>query len=468
MKAPAFAYVKPSSLPDVFDLLERYGDEAKLLAGGQSLLPALNMRLSAPAVLVDVNGLAALRGIAVRDQTLRIGALTRHVELAQSPEVARHAPLLARAIPHVAHAAIRTRGTFGGSIAYADPAAELPACAVALDAVFVLASRAGERRVPAREFFRDLYTTALRRGEVLVAGEFPLMEGPRRSVFLELARRRGDYAVVGVALDAACEGGLYSRASVVFFGVGVTPVLAQTVAAAMEGRALSDEVVAAAQAAVGRDIAPAADLYHSAATKLRLAKVLVARGLLQLASGEVPASGRSSFDKLEANGDTTGGNPPPTAAPRDVIDVAMIVNGSKVSRRVAARQHLADFLREDLGLTGTHLGCEHGVCGACTVLVDGELVRSCLMLAAQADGANVETIEGLGERESVATLQKSFHERNAAQCGFCSPAMLITAAELVGRGERATRDEIREHISGNYCRCTGYHAIVDAIEQVLS
>ena len=140
--------------------------------------------------------------------------------------------------------------------------------------------------------------------------------------------------------------------------------------------------------------------------------------------------------------------------------------GSRVGARVPARQHLVDFLREDLGLTGAHLGCEHGVCGACTVRVDGQIVRGCLMLAAQADGANVETIEGTDER--VAALQRAFHERNAAQCGFCSPAMLITAADLVGRNPRATREEIREHISGNYCRCTGYQAIVDAIESVLS
>ena len=153
--------------------------------------------------------------------------------------------------------------------------------------------------------------------------------------------------------------------------------------------------------------------------------------------------------------------------PVDEADITLTVNGSVVSRRVAVRRHLVDFLREHLGLTGAHLGCEHGVCGACTVRVDGEIVRGCLMLAAQADGASVETIEGLTERKALDDLQHAFHQRNAAQCGFCTPAMLITAAELVGRSPRPTREEIREHISGNYCRCTGYQAIVDAIESVL-
>ena len=151
------------------------------------------------------------------------------------------------------------------------------------------------------------------------------------------------------------------------------------------------------------------------------------------------------------------------ARAREWVDVSITVNGTRVSRRVPARQHLVDFLREELGMTGSHLGCEHGVCGACTVLADGEIVRGCLMLAVQADGARIETIEGLTERGALDELQASFHRLNALQCGFCTPAMLITAAELVERHPGATREEIRDHISGNYCRCTGYQSIVEAI-----
>lgn len=151
----------------------------------------------------------------------------------------------------------------------------------------------------------------------------------------------------------------------------------------------------------------------------------------------------------------------------ELVNISVVVNGVHIRRSVSARQHLVEFLRESLGLTGSHLGCEHGVCGACTVLVDGEIVRGCLMLAAQADGVEVDTIEGLSGRGVIGELQQQFHLRNALQCGFCTPAMLITAAELVNRKPGATRDEIREHISGNYCRCTGYQAIVDAISATL-
>jgi carbon-monoxide dehydrogenase small subunit len=149
------------------------------------------------------------------------------------------------------------------------------------------------------------------------------------------------------------------------------------------------------------------------------------------------------------------------------LDITLTVNGTPVSRRVPARQHLVDFLREDLGLTGSHIGCEHGVCGACTLRVDGEIVRGCLMLAVQANGRRVDTIEGLSDSKELAPLQKAFHEKNALQCGFCTPGMLMAAQDLIRQRKKVSREEIRLHISGNYCRCTGYQSIVDAIEEVL-
>lgn len=147
-------------------------------------------------------------------------------------------------------------------------------------------------------------------------------------------------------------------------------------------------------------------------------------------------------------------------------DVSLTVNGEPMTARVEARKSLVDFLREDLSLTGSHVGCEHGVCGACTVRVNGEVVRGCLMLAVQCDGAKVETIEGVSDSGEIADLQDAFERRNALQCGFCTPGMLLTAQELLANGKTPSREDIREHISGNFCRCTGYHAIVDAVEAV--
>jgi aerobic-type carbon monoxide dehydrogenase small subunit (CoxS/CutS family) len=154
--------------------------------------------------------------------------------------------------------------------------------------------------------------------------------------------------------------------------------------------------------------------------------------------------------------------------PNTVIDTTLTINGEAVTRRIPVRQNLVDFLREAMGLTGTHIGCEHGVCGACTVRVDGNIVRGCLMLAVQAEGRSVETIEGLSDSGEIADMQDAFHKRNALQCGFCTPGMLLTVQDLALKNPHATREQIREHISGNYCRCTGYQAIVDAVETVLA
>jgi len=149
------------------------------------------------------------------------------------------------------------------------------------------------------------------------------------------------------------------------------------------------------------------------------------------------------------------------------VDISLMVNGERVQGRIDARKTLVDYLRDDLCLTGSHVGCEHGVCGACTVRVDGEIIRGCLMLAVQCDGAKVETIEGLSDSGEIADLQAAFEQRNALQCGFCTPGMLAAAQDLLKRANKVpSRDEIREHLSGNYCRCTGYHAIVDAVEAV--
>jgi carbon-monoxide dehydrogenase small subunit len=152
----------------------------------------------------------------------------------------------------------------------------------------------------------------------------------------------------------------------------------------------------------------------------------------------------------------------------EALDITLTVNGTQVARRIPARMNLVDFLRDELGLTGSHVCCEHGVCGACTVRVDGEIVRGCLMLAVQANGCKVETIEGLSDSRELAALQKAFHERNALQCGFCTPGMLLAARDLLKTNPKPDREQIRAHISGNYCRCTGYQAIVDAIEEVVN
>lgn len=284
MKAPPFAYARAKSLAEVFDLLARHGDGAKLLAGGQSLLATLNMRLSAPELLIDITRLTELSGIQVRDSKVTIGALTTHAEIERSPEIRKHVPLLAQAAPHIAHPAIRNVGTFGGSIALADPAAEWPACCVALDAQFIIAGKTGTRRVAARDFFKGLYSTALRPHEVLTQVEIAAKGPDCRSAFVELAQRRGDYAIVGLAAQAKRARGALSDVRLAFLGVGAAPVLARKAMAAIEGKLPSPETVAAAAQALAQDLDPGPDLYSSPATKMQLARVLTGRALAALAA----------------------------------------------------------------------------------------------------------------------------------------------------------------------------------------
>jgi carbon-monoxide dehydrogenase medium subunit len=286
LKAPPFAYARALSLAEVFDLLARHGDGAKLLAGGQSLLATLNLRLSAPQLLVDISRLAELTGIQAQDGTIRIGALTTHAEIERSPEIRKHLPLLAQAAPHIAHPAIRNVGTLGGSLALADPAAEWPACCIALDAQFVVAGKGGTRRVAARDFFKGLYTTALQPAEVITQIEIKVPGPDYRSAFVELAQRRGDYAISGLAAIAKRAGGALTDLRLAYLGVGPTPVLARGAMAAMEGKRASVETIAAVTRALDRDLDPAADLYSSAATKMHLARVLTGRALAALGASE--------------------------------------------------------------------------------------------------------------------------------------------------------------------------------------
>ena len=267
MKAPRFAYARPASVAEALALLDKHRDDARVLAGGQSLVPMLNFRVAAPRILIDINRIAALSGIKVTKSQVRIGALTRHVELERSPEIAKHLPLIASAVPHIAHPAIRNRGTFGGSCALADPAAELPACALALGATFVVAGKKGERRVAAEDFFKGLYATALKPGELLVAAEFPLPKPADKSAFGELARRHGDYAMVGIAAH-----GSRKALRAAFFGVGDRPEV------------LEAESLNAVLSKIETDLKPRADLHASAAMKLHLAKVLAGRVLGELAA----------------------------------------------------------------------------------------------------------------------------------------------------------------------------------------
>ena len=284
MKPAPFAYVRAETLDQVFDLLDEYGDDARILAGGQSLMATLNMRLSAPEILIDINYLDGLSGITCDGEVLKIGALARHSQVLDSEDVRTYAPLITKTMPHVAHQAIRNRGTFGGSVAFADPAAELPAVTRALGARFTLQGREGTRTVAADVFFQVLFETELKENELLIGAEIPVITDGERTSFMELARRHGDYAMVGIAVQGRLEGDTFADMRLGFFGAGDQPILAKSASAALNGQPNNEDTIKKAQESLDADLDPMPDLNGPAEMKMHLARVLTKRALAELAS----------------------------------------------------------------------------------------------------------------------------------------------------------------------------------------
>ena len=282
MKPAAFEYLAPQSLEEALAALREHGEDAKVLAGGQSLVPAMNFRLAQPAVLVDINRVDELSHLEPRDDGgLTIGALTRQRQVERSELVAERAPLVHVAMPFIAHAQIRNRGTFGGSVAHADPAAELPAVCLALDASFRLQSLRGSRSVKARDFYRGLFDTALEPDELLVEIELPATRARTGIAFHEFARRHGDFALVGVAVSVTLDAeGRCADARIALLSVGETAVEASGAAAVLRGRELDRELAEeAARVAASEDIDPPSDLHASVEYRRHLTRVLTRRAL---------------------------------------------------------------------------------------------------------------------------------------------------------------------------------------------
>ncbi|HZQ78489.1 MAG TPA: FAD binding domain-containing protein [Acidimicrobiia bacterium] len=473
MKPPAFRYERPATLAEALALLADHGDDARPLAGGQSLVPMLNLRLAAPGVVVDLNALPGFDTIEHRDGTVAVGALVRQRTLELSPEAAAIGAL-ADGLPLVGHVATRNRGTVGGSIAHADPAAELPLALLALGGSVVAEGPSGRREIPAGDLFAGFFTTALQPGELVVEVRFPAPRPGEASALVEVAQRHGDFplAAVAVWLRLGREGrpGDAGRpvvaARIAAGAVADRPLLLPDAADVLVAGASAEEAGRVAAAAVD----PAGSLHAPAGYQRHLVGVLVARAVDRArarASGGAPAE----------PGTGGPGDPAPSGRPRGGGTVAggdTTVNGRRVSLAgVPDRRLLSDFLRHDVGLRGTHVGCEHGVCGACTVRLDGVAVRSCLLLARQAAGSAVTTVEGLAAPDEARTLhplQAAFGRHFALQCGFCTAGILLAAAERLdqvatGTARPPDEAEIRRLLSGHLCRCTGYEPIVAAIAE---
>lgn len=279
MKAPDFDYQRPESLIEALDLLARHGDEAALIAGGQSLLALLNFRLSAPPLLIDIGRLAELCCLKEANGVIELGGLLRHADLESSEIVAREFPLLGQAVAHISHPAIRHRGTIGGSLALADPAAELGACCLALNGEFVLTSARGERSVAAEDFFRGIYATALASDEILTTVRLPKNPPDTISIFDEVTRRRGDFAIAGLALVCQAEGDRLKAVRIALLGVADRPILVHQTMALLEDQDLDEAKIEEAGIAIASEIEPPVDPTYPPGYRRHLANVLLRRAL---------------------------------------------------------------------------------------------------------------------------------------------------------------------------------------------
>ena len=285
MKAPSFKYLKPSTLEDCLAALSEHGDDAQILAGGQSLMPLLNLRMAGPAILIDIGGLAELKAMHRDANVMTVGALQTHAELAVSEQVAQCLPLLTQAAPFIAHEAIRSRGTIGGSVALADPAAEWPACCLALDAEIQLRSRKGTRMVPAAKFFHGPYSTERQPDELLTAIRFPVADTETSFEFVEVSRRQGDFAIAGLALSYHFRESGMTNPRVTVMGVGDRPTLATNTMSILDSSPLNTDTINTAVKALSSELDPFDDPAYPADYRLAVARALLQRTLAQIAQG---------------------------------------------------------------------------------------------------------------------------------------------------------------------------------------
>ncbi len=425
MKPAPFDYVRAETVDQVTDALREAGAEARILAGGQSLIPMLNMRLARPAVLIDLLHVRELQRTDRHGDAIRIGAAVRQAELQRLPDLRRSHKLLAAALPWVGHAQTRSRGTVCGSIAHADPSAELPLVLLALGGEVHLRSRRGARRVPGEVFFSGMMTTARRDDEFIEAVLLPAARPGHGYAFREVARRHGDFAIV------ACAAVVKQRI--------VPPRHRRGCRPASRTRA-SDRRLGAGRGARRLRLGTGRARRHARDRRL---------------SARTRAPRRPRGDR--------GGRRAPRLSAAARHRVRFTLNGRPVEGEAEPRLLLSDFLRHVLGATGTHVGCEHGICGACTVQIDGAPARACLALAVQVEGAEIRTIEGLAPSPGrLSVLQEAFREHHALQCGFCTAGILMSLDALLRESETPTELEIRAMLSGHLCRCTGYTPIVRA------
>ena len=458
--------VRPVNVAETLAALASHGAAARIVAGGTDVLVELQRGVRPTSTLIDVSALRELKYVRRHGDVIALGGLATHNDVLAAP-FARAAMLpLAQACVEVGAPQIRTRGTIAGNVVTASPANDTIAPLIALDAEIVLASSREERTLPLAEFYTGFRTTQLRPDELVREIRFRALGSARRGIFLKLGLRRAQaISVIDIALVTALDAdGVVTEARIALGCLAPTVVRAFAAERYLVGKRLDPATCAQAGRVACDDAAPIDDVRGSAGYRRTTLAALVARALARIADGREADGFPDTPVLLET---------PAPARPARAFDgtIETTVNGRACALHRAERKTLLNALREHTGLTGTKEGCAEGECGACTVWLDGAAVMSCLVPASQAHGAEIVTIEGLADGDTLHPLQQAYIDCGAVQCGFCIPGMIMAGAKLLEEcGARTERrapslDEHQTAISGNICRCTGYRKILDAQER---
>jgi xanthine dehydrogenase iron-sulfur cluster and FAD-binding subunit A len=474
-----FDYIPVATIAEACSLLSEHGPDASVLAGGTDLLIKLRRALTkSPKVLLDTSRANELGGIIESDGGILIRPHTTHSQLLRSNALRTFAPCLVSAASTIGSPQIRNRGTIGGNIMNAATCADTVPPLIALGAIVTLQSKTGRREMDLAELFLKPYQTRARPDELLTAVHFGKLPSNARSAFIKLGRRNA-LSISRLSVAAILQindDGKIGDARIVPGSVFPVWKRVTDAEAMLVGEKPAVKLFAAAGKKVAGQMIKEAGRRWSTEYKEPVIAVLVRRALEQAAVAQVskpavPQTSRSAVSPISKSATPEHVERLAGLETRDTADlevcatITATINGRSHTLAVPAHWTLLDLLRDQLGFTGTKCGCEIGECGACTVLLDGEPVNSCLVLAPQIAGRHVLTVEGLSQRGKLHPLQESFMDCDAVHCGFCTPGMLMSAKALLDLNPHPTETQIRTAISGNLCRCTGYQQIVDAVEK---
>lgn len=457
-------YYNVTTIAEVLELLDQYKQYARIIAGGTDILIEIEQgKRVGVDTLIDISRIPNLDTIRLHGDTITLGALVNHNHVVDSQIIRERALPLAQASWEVGAPQIRNRATVVGNLITASSANDTITPLMALDAEVTLSSMRGERNIRLSEFYMGLRQTIMQPDEILTSVSFPALASNERGIFLKLGLRRAQaISVVNVAIVLTFEDETVSAARITMGSVAPTIIRSQVAEQALVGRKLTPDAISEVARLAGQTPSPINDVRSTAEYRSEMVKVLVARALRALGQGthdnlpDNPAmlwDTRATMKQDDISSENSAIEP-----------ITANVNGNVINVNTGQTKTLLHWLRDDVGLKGTKEGCAEGECGACTVFLDGSAVMSCMVAAPRAHGATITTVEGLRDTETIHPVQDAFVQQDAVQCGYCTPGFVMSGAKLLQEHPQPTDEQIKQSISGNLCRCTGYYNIIQAIK----